>query len=140
MTLIEEAKAIREQIDSLNATVSDEVAAKSPLAFKEWNPNGIQYEKDERLQYEGLLYKVITAHTSQESWNPKDAPSLFTVIDVEHAGTIDDPIPWHVNMISYKDKYYTEDGILYICTRDSEIALQYKASELIGHYFELVTQ
>lgn len=41
-------------------------------------------------------------------------------------------------MIVYKDKYYIEDNILYLCIRDSEIALQNKASDLINQYFKLV--
>ena len=42
------------------------------------------------------------------------------------------------NMQYYKDKYYSEDGKLYLCTRDSGIPLAYLPSQLVGQYFEVV--
>lgn len=85
------------------------------------------------------LYSCISAHTSQENWKPSQATaSLWVRIEPDHAGTKDDPIPYHINMIVYKDKYYTENGILYICTRDSGNALQHNITDLIGHYFSKV--
>ena len=85
-----------------------------------------------------LLYKVITSHKKQADWSPgQSTASLFTVIDEEHSGTQDDPIPWSANMISYKDKYYSYQGKLYKCIRDSGIALQYTPDQLLGNYFEL---
>ena len=32
------------------------------------------------MLYTDSLYKVITAHTSQETWTPTEAPSLFTKV------------------------------------------------------------
>lgn len=88
---------------------------------------------------DGLLYKVITTHKKQSDWAPVQATaSLFTVIEETHDGTIDDPIPYSVNMIVYEGKYYIYNDILYRCTRDSGIALQYTPDALIGHYFETV--
>ena len=88
---------------------------------------------------DGKLYKVIKTHAKQSDWAPgQTTASLFTVIDVEHAGTMEDPIPATVNMEYFKGKYYIEDGTLYRCTRDSGTALQYLPSQLVGHYFEIV--
>ena len=62
--------------------LSDEQALNVPYIFDEWDPNGIEYEKDvSRVQYEGYLWKCIQSHTSQISWNPKDAHSLGVRID-----------------------------------------------------------
>lgn len=89
------------------------------------------------VRHNGVLYKVITTHNKQADWEPgQETASLFTVIDVEHAGTKEDPIPAAVNMEYFKDKYYTYKGVLYLCTRDSEIALQYTPDQLVGQYFE----
>lgn len=88
---------------------------------------------------DGKLYKVIKTHSKQSDWAPGQATaSLFTVIEVEHSGTKEDPIPASVNMEYFKGKYYVEDGKLYLCTRDSGTALQHMPSQLIGHYFEVV--
>ena len=88
------------------------------------------------------LYKCLTGHTSQESWEPDVVPTLWAVIDETHAGTIDDPIPAAKGMIYYKDKYYLDpNGKTYLCTRDRDdqpgagIQLQYLPSELVGVYF-----
>lgn len=62
--------------------LSDEQALNVPYIFDEWDPNGVEYEKDvSRVQYEGYLWKCIQSHTSQISWNPKDANSLWVRID-----------------------------------------------------------
>lgn len=95
--------------------------------------------KGYKFKHEDVLYKTAQNNVSfQAQWIPgQGTESLFTRIDEAHAGTKEDPIPYHTNMEVFKDKYYTEDGILYRCTRDSGIALHNKASELIGHYFEV---
>lgn len=88
---------------------------------------------------DGKLYKVITTHQKQADWAPRrGTESLFTVIDEEHAGTQEDPIPWSTNMICYNGKYYTYNGILYKCIRDSGIALQYTPDQLLDNYFQTV--
>lgn len=99
---------------------------------------GKKLEVGEFLQYKDKLYQVLQAHTVQADWTPNVAASLYMVVDKEHAGTLNDPIPAQTNMMYFKDKYYIENGVLYLCTRDSEIALQYLPSVLIGHYFEKV--
>lgn len=117
----------------------DQEALKVKCLYKEWDKQiGREIQVGEYIQYDNQLYRVLQAHTVQEDWKPGvGTESLFIKIDVEHKGTIDDPIPFKVNMGVFKDKYYIEDNILYVCTRDSEIALQQKASELINIYFRV---
>lgn len=117
----------------------DQEALKVKCLYKEWDKQiGREIQVGEYIQYDNQLYRVLQAHTVQEDWKPGvGTESLFIKIDVEHKGTIDDPIPFKVNMEVFKNKYYIEDNILYVCTRDSEIALQQKASELINIYFEV---
>lgn len=89
---------------------------------------------------EDVLFKCISPHTSQEDWTPELTPAMWNRIDLEHSGTKEDPIPAALNMMYYKDKYYTENGVLYLCTRDSGIALAYLPSQLVGQYFEVVEE
>lgn len=65
------------------------------------------------------------------------------MIDVEHAGTKEDPIPAAKGMDYIYGKYYRdpEDGKIYLCKRTGEedggvINLQYLPHELVGQYFE----
>lgn len=90
------------------------------------------------VSHDDKLWRVRQTHTAQEDWMPSlESASLWEVIEVEHAGTLDDPIPYSVPMEIFKDKYYTEDGITYLCTRDSGIALSHPLSALVGVYVEL---
>lgn len=130
----------KELIDYMKAstlTASDQTAAKAVELYPAW-VEGLAVEIGDRLQFGGKLYKVIQVHTTQADWTPDITPALFTVIDVEHAGTVDDPIPWALNMECFSGKYYTWEDVLYKCIRDSGIALAYSPDQLIGHYFEKV--
>ena len=85
---------------------------------------------------------MVSDHTTQADWTPDAVPALYTVIDVAHTGTRDDPIPAERGMEYVYGLYYTdsEDGKLYLCQRTGEAAggtvvLQYLPHELVGNYF-----
>lgn len=44
--------------------------------FPSWTP-GVAYTTGNRVQYNGLIYKVLQPHTSQNDWKPDVAVSLF---------------------------------------------------------------
>ena len=71
-------------------TLSDAQALQVPMLFDEFDGNGVAYEVGKRIMFEGVLYKVIQAHTSQADWTPTNAPSLFAKVINE---TIDGSIP-----------------------------------------------
>lgn len=144
--ILEQAKAIRASMDAAAAVLTDEQAAKAPMLYPIWSADGVNYKVDDRVYYPETkrLYKVVTSHTSQKSWSPDVVPALFTIIEVEHAGTKDDPITAARGMEYVYGLYYTdpEDNKLYLCQRTGEssggkITLQYLPHELIGQYFEL---
>lgn len=123
-------------------TAKDEVAVKAVALYPIWNMGLIITQEmindgENRYSYEDKLYKCGTPHTTQADWTPDITPAMWTVIDVEHTGTVDDPIPFVVNMEVFNGKYYTYADTLYLCIRDSGIALQYTPDQLIGNYFEV---
>lgn len=67
--------------------LSDDVARRVPEMFPAWSPNSISYKKDDRVSYNGILYKVLSDHTSQDSWKPTEAPSLFSKVLTSSDGT-----------------------------------------------------
>ena len=92
------------------------------------------------------LYRCAQAHTSQEGWNPSLTPALWTMVDVTHAGTLDDPIPAARGMEYEYGKHYLdpEDNAIYRCARTGEasggkVTLQYLPHELVGQYFMAVS-
>lgn len=118
-------------------TADDQTAARAVELYSIWAAD-IAVEVGDRYQYDSKLYKCIQAHTTQADWTPDLTPAMWTVIDIEHTGTIEDPIPWAVNMECYEGKYYTWTNVMYVCIRDSGTALAYTPDQLLGNYFEIV--
>lgn len=80
--IVERAKVLRAKIEQMSQSVitEDEEAADCSALFPQWDGNGIEYAVGFKCRYNGILYKVLQAHTSQETWNPVDAPSLFAKV------------------------------------------------------------
>lgn len=119
-------------------TIENPVALEIPDLFPNFvDMIGEAVKKGNILKYMGKLYRVRQDHTVLAVYTPRiETASLYEVIDKEHAGTIDDPIPYAPPMEIFKGKHYTQDGQLYRCTRDSEQALTHNLVELIGIYVE----
>lgn len=79
MTLIELAQKLRPYIEKAALSLSDEDALEATNLFPNWQID-TGYTVDTRVRYEGILYKCLQAHTSQMSWNPIDAPSLWAKV------------------------------------------------------------
>lgn len=147
------AARLRPMIEQASASLSDGEAAKSPELFPRWadhigetvKPGDRRSDTDES----GVLhvYRVNDGHghTTQADWPPHSTPAMWTIIDLEHAGTQDDPIPAARGMEYTYGLYYKdpEDTKLYLCERMGEaaggkIVLQYLPHELVGQYFTAV--
>lgn len=79
--LVEQAQAIRAAMQALARTAPDAVLLAQPMTmYDEWSADGVAYTLNDIRQYNGLLYRCVQAHTSQATWTPEDAPSLWTRI------------------------------------------------------------
>ena len=81
MDALERARQTRRAITLYARDVSDEQAAQMPSLFDAWGGGGVAYKVGDRVRYGDLLYKCLTDHTSQESWAPDAAPSLWVRTD-----------------------------------------------------------
>lgn len=72
----EEAEKYRQIIERAAASLSDSDALEAPMLFPRWEAD-TDYEAGVRLVYDGVLYTVLQAHTSQTTWTPDVSPSLF---------------------------------------------------------------
>lgn len=138
------AAELRPVIEAAAVSLSDSEAAKAVELFPVW-AYPVSYAAGDRVGDAGKLYKCVQAHTSQEGWNPAATPALWTVIDVTHAGTMEDPIPASRGMEYEYGKYYLDpsDSKTYLFERTGEaaggkIVLQYLPHELVGSYFTAV--
>lgn len=75
----EKAHALRKLIERLSAELSDEEAYDAPELFPMWTIK--DYQTGDRVQYNGLLYKCLQAHTAQADWTPDTAVSLWVRVD-----------------------------------------------------------
>ena len=144
------AAELRPMIEQAAKSFTDAEAAKSPELVARWADHiGEVVEPGDRMSdtdKDGVLhvYRVNDGHghTTQADWPPHKTPAMWTIIDLEHAGTQDDPIPAARGMEYTYGLYYKdpEDTKLYLCERVGEaaggkIVLQYLPHELVGQYF-----
>lgn len=109
----EELLRIRRMIEKASVSLVDEDALEAVELFPTWR-EGKAYAVNDRIRYDGKLYKVVQAHTSQEDWTPDATPALYTEVakpgeipvwrqptgaqdaynkgDKVHYPTIDDPV------------------------------------------------
>lgn len=91
------------------------------------------------VSYDDRLWRVRQEHTVLKEYVPSLATaSLYEVIEKEHEGTLEDPIPYMPPMEIFEGKYYVENDILYLCTRSSGTALSHNLSDLINIYVEMI--
>lgn len=92
-----------------------------------------------KVQYDDKLYRVRQSiATVLENQPPSvDTAALYEEINESAAGTKDDPIPYNNNMELFAGKYYSQGGVTYHCTRDTQQAVYADLSELVGIYVEV---
>lgn len=123
---------VRAQINTL--AVDDATALRMVAYYPDWTA-GTAYAVGDRLVYNGDLYKVLQAHTAQETWLPgTGTESIYTRIDERHDGTKYDPIPYSGNMALEAGKYYSQGGKTYLCNRDTGNPVYHALAELVGLY------
>lgn len=138
--IVERARELRRTIEGLAEDHLTDAEGLENVELFPWYEVGVDYAVGDRFQYDGELYKVLQAHTSQQSWVPgTGTESLYVRVDDIHAGTEDDPIPYNGNMELIENLYYTQGGVLYRCTRSTGTAVYNALSELVGIYVEVVT-
>ena len=82
MTYIERARALRPYIEKAAISLTDEDALQAVELFPQWVVEHA-YVVGERLQYNGVLYRVVQAHTSQADWTPDITPAMFVVVSLD---------------------------------------------------------
>lgn len=101
-------------------TVDDETAVLVPNLFEMWSDSK-HYEKDERVTYNGTLYKCLQAHDAQADWTPTDASSLWAKVLPGQSGEIGEwEQPGSTNGYKTGDKV-THNGKTWESTSDNNV-------------------
>ena len=122
--------------------ISDEEALKRPLLVYSWDTYvGKALAAGQVVSHDGKLWRVRQAVAAVLDNQPPSlaTAALYEVIEVEPAGTQDDPIQYTPPMEIFNGKYYTQGGVLYKCTRDSGQALTHDLAALVGLYVEIAS-
>jgi hypothetical protein len=131
---------------ALNAVDALEVAAWFPTwGVDEGFREGDTIKKNTKFQYEGKLYAVLQDHTIMPHYYPSiNTASLYVEVTPEYTdageemGTIENPIEYNGNMVLENGKYYSQDGVTYLCNRDTINPVYHALKDLVGLYVETV--
>lgn len=127
------------QINSMDLT--DEQSLQFKTLYPKWESFiGKSLEQNYKVLYNDKLYKVRQKiNTVLENQAPSiDTAALYEEINETNEGTFEDPIPYNNNMELFEGKFYSQDGITYKCTRNTEQPVYHQLSELVGLYVEMV--
>lgn len=107
--------------------------------FKE----GDKLEKGFKFTYEDKLFAVLQDHTILAHYEPSiNTAALYVEVtedyteEGEEMGTLETPIEYNGNMVLENGKYYAQDGITYLCNRDSGNPVYHALKDLVGLYVE----
>lgn len=119
--------------------ISDEEALDHALVIYNWDKYiGKILKAGQVFVYDDKVWRSRQEHTVLEVYPPSlDTASLYEVIELLPTGEKDDPIPYNPPMEIFSGKYYTQNNVLYLCTRDSETALSHDLNSLVGLYVEI---
>lgn len=129
------------------------LSAVDALEVVEWYPKwgvdkgfkeGDAITKNTKFQYEGKLYAVLQDHTILAHYYPSiNTASLYVEVTSdyndqgEEMGTLENPIPYEGNMVLENGKYYSQDGVTYLCNRDTGNPVYHALKDLVGLYVEV---
>lgn len=122
-------------------SLPDTMALQAAALYDDWEDViGKTVEKGFKFRHNGKLYKTIQPLTIiQEQFPPGvGTESLYVEINYTNQGTRDDPIPYNNNMELENGKYYSQNGSIYLCNRDTGQAVYNNLIDLVGLYVEIV--
>lgn len=141
----EEIKQISDIIQETSKKINRiDLTDNEALSVKDFYPTwqskiGNNVEQGYKMLYDGNLWRVRQNHLVQEIYPPSlSTAALYEVINYQHEGTLEDPIPYVPPMEIFSNKYYIQYDVKYRCTRDSGIALTHDLSALVGLYVKIV--
>lgn len=103
----------RIMVDVAIGYLDDEQAESVTYLFENW-ASGISYVVGDRRQYDGLLYRCVQAHVSQDDWTPDKVPALWVRTSTEEWPEWIQPAGAHDayakgSKVSHNDKHWISD-------------------------------
>lgn len=127
-----------------NMEISDADALKFKDLYPDWKEFiGKSLKANFKINHNDKLYKTlqeVATVLDQQGYRPGEVGSeaLYAEINETNQGTLEDPIPYNNNMELFAGKYYSQGGITYKCTRNTEQPVYHDLIALVGIYVETV--
>lgn len=119
MNYIEHARALRPIIEKAMQSVDGQEALDAVELYPAWAA-GVSYPVGIKVRFGGVLYRCLTAHTSQEDWLPDVSPSLWAKVLVEEGEILPWEQPDSTNPYMMGDKV-THNGTTWVSDIDGNI-------------------
>ena len=119
----EQAMILARTLAASHTELSDTVALSIPDILPSWDEllaAGNQVAAGVCLVHNGQTYRVVQDVTPLKS-QPPDMEGMLAIyrhVEREHTGTMADPIPWVSGMDCRTGKYYSYEGVTYLCKGD----------------------
>lgn len=114
------AMELRAIIEEAMSKEDDSVVLETPQLLPEWKAD-VSYTTGKKIQYGGVVWKVLQDHTSQEGWEPGIAPSLFAEVLIPDPDVIPEwKQPDSTNPYMTGDKV-THNGGTWVSTIDNNV-------------------
>lgn len=108
--------ATRKVIDDIIEDLPDEEVETLTYLYPEWE-TGVALAVGDKVRFNGILYRVVQAHTTQADWTPPEVPALFARFrDTGQTGNT--PDAW-VQPTGGHDAYQTGDRVTHDNPNDS---------------------
>lgn len=128
---IDKAKnAIKYSINALDLSNND------TIKFKDYLPDWNDYINKSlpinfKFKYNNQAYKTIqSVNIVLDNQTPDIVYSLYKVINEEHEGTLEDPIPYVQQMAIEKGKYYIQYDVVYLGIQDMPTGMPYDLNQI----------
>lgn len=71
-------------------TNTDEQALEVQVLYPNWEdfPEGSELSEGKRVNYENVLYNILTTHKKQNTWTPENSPSLYAKVLIPDSNVI----------------------------------------------------
>lgn len=134
---------INQTLELLSMTINSmDLTNEQALAVADLYPYweaGKTIKTGDKYKYIDDLWECRKDHTSTNDLKPSiENVEYWQIVDVTHAGTQEDPIPFVAPMELIKDKYYIYNNVVYICIQDSGTPIEDGIDILVGKYVNVV--
>lgn len=129
---------------NLSATEALEVQSWYPKLYEtEGFKEGDTLAMNTKFQYDGKLWAARQTVIVSSVYPPSiDTAALYVEVTEDYVdgveqGTLEHPIEYSGNMVLEEGKYYAQDGVTYLCTRDTINPVYHALKDLVGLYVEV---